>query len=228
MGYITEVDAVNHMLLMAGESTVSDLSTDTSIDTETARTLLDQYTHDFLMRGIVGNRQIKKYNLDAAGKIEFISGSTNQIVLTAELVSVHHNTDNYKIQTSVRGNTEGSNGSDAAYLYNVTDQTSTWDAKKDYWVELLFHLDWDELDTAFQRAIMAAAARQYQIIMQGDADADAYLANAEAFYAAKAKASNTDIRQRSLFAQVPIRSYDAVSRSSRHNDPNRFRFWRHS
>ena len=226
MGYIKELDAVNHMLLMAGESTVSSLTTDSAVDTETARTILDQYTHDFLMRGIVGNRQLKKYKLEADGKIEFTSGSDNQKVLTAELVSHHENSDSQKILTSVRDNTE--DNTTAAYLYNVTEQTSTWTANKNYWVEILFHLDWEELDTVYQRAIMAAAARQYQIIMQGDADADAYLGSLEAFYTAKARGSNVDDKRISVFNHVTSRQRDSIFRTTRYNDSRRFRYWKYT
>jgi hypothetical protein len=73
---------------------------------------------------------------------------------------------------------------------------------------------------------MSAAARQYQLVMQGDADTDAYLGQAEMYYKAQAKGSNTDDRRRHLFSQVTSRSREAIERASGGSDPSRFRYWR--
>lgn len=219
MGYITEIKAVNHMLLMAGESTVANLSTDSGVDTETAQTLLNQYTEDYLMRGTVGNRVIYKTTLTTAGTI-----ALGTDVMSAELVSYHTNSEGYTIKANIRGQTEGG----TPYLYNITDSTSTWSAGTEYCMELIKDLAWIDIDTPYQRAIMAAAARQYQMIMQGDADADAYLSQAEAFYSAKAKGANVDDRRRHVFDQVSRRAYESVSRQDVYNDPTRFRYWKHT
>ena len=58
MGDISKLDAVNHMLLMAGESLVSDLDDNSGLDTETALFCLEQFTKDFQLRGIANNQQI--------------------------------------------------------------------------------------------------------------------------------------------------------------------------
>jgi hypothetical protein len=217
MGYITELKAINHMLLMAGESPVASL-TEAGIDITTAQTLLEQFVDDFLMRGTVGNRLITKTTLTSDGQIEL---GTN--IIAAELVSYHVNSDGYKIVANIRGM-----GGDTPYLWNITDNTSTWTAGTEYIMELIYDLPWLDIDTPYQRAIMAAAARQYQIVMQGDADADSYLAQSEHFYSAKAKAANTDDRRRHVFSQVSRRAYESVSRSDVTSDPSRFRYWRHS
>lgn len=208
------------MLLMAGESTVSSLGTaDSGIDTDTATLLLEQFIDDFLMRGSVGNRVLKKCTIASAGKIELDAKT-----IVAELTSFHENDEGYTIVGQLRGVDEDL--STLPYLYNVTDQSDQWKASTDYYVEYILDIDWEDIATPMQRAIMAAAARQYQIIMQGDADADAYLAQAEAFYAAKSKAANTDDRRRHIFDQLPAKARDSVNRSSRYNDRSRFRFWR--
>tara|TARA_R100000654_G_scaffold1725_3_gene6340 strand:- start:584 stop:1252 length:669 start_codon:yes stop_codon:yes gene_type:complete len=220
MGYITELKAINHMLLMAGESPVTQAElTAGGIDVSTAQTLLEQYTEDFLMRGTVGNRIITKTTLTTAGQI--LLGND---VMSAELVTYHANSEGDRIFANIRG----MGATDGRYLYNITDQTSTWSAGTEYCLELIYDLPWVDIDTPYQRAIMAAAARQYQIVMQGDGDTDAYLSQAEAFYSAKAKAANTDDRRRHVFDQVPRRARESVLRQDVTSDPTRFRYWRHT
>jgi hypothetical protein len=221
MGYIQKLDAINHMLLMAGESVVTSAQYSSGgLDVSTADSVLDRYIEDFTMRGLVGNRVLKKTTLSVAGKILL---GTDQI-LSGELVSYHENTDGFMIQAQVRGQSDGGDEPNS-YLYNITDQTDQWDPNKEYTFEITYVMIWDDIDTPLQRAIMAAAARQYQIIMQGDADADAYLQGMEAMYSAKAKASNIDDRRRSVASQLPSSGKRAMLRSDLNNNPARFRYW---
>ena len=201
---------------MAGESTVSTLG-DSDIDTEVALLLLNQFRTDYLMRGTVGNRLLTKTTLSEEGRINLTSD-----ILAAELVSYHTNANGHMIQANIRGYDD----EDSPYLYNITDGTDVWEANKEYLVETISNLVWQDLDTTYQRAIMSAAARQYQLVMQGDADADAYLGQAEMYYKAMAKGSNTDDRRRHVFSQISIRARENIERVSNANDPSRFRFWR--
>ena len=219
MGYIGKLDAINHILIMAGESVVTLLQyTDGGLDVSTADTVLDRYIEDYTMRGLVGNRVLKKQTLSAAGRINM--GTAD--VLSGELVSYHENAEGFMIQAQIRGQSDGLGES---YLYNITDQTDQWDANKEYTYEVTYVMAWDNIDTPLQRAILAAAARQYQIIMQGDANADQYLEGLEAMYSAKAKASNIDDRRRQIMGQLPPSGRRAMSRSEAGNSPTRFRYW---
>ena len=85
---------------------------------------------------------------------------------------------------------------------------------------------WDDIDTTLQRGIMAAAARQYQIIVQGDADADQYLGNLEAVFKSQAKAANIDDRRRSVVDQMTRIGKRAVLRADGVGDQRRFRYWK--
>lgn len=204
---------------MAGESVVTlDQYTTGGLDVSTANTVLDRYIEDYTMRGLVGNRVLKKQTLSAAGKIDIGTAS----VLSGELVSYHENTEGYMIQAQIRGQSDGSGDS---YLYNITDQTDQWDSGKEYTYEVTYVMAWDDIDTPLQRAILAAAARQYQIIMQGDANADLYLEGLEAMYSAKARASNVDDRRRQIVSQLPPSARRAMLRSEVGNNPARFRYW---
>ena len=214
MGVISKLDAVNHMLLLAGESLVSDLDNNSGLDTETAQFCLDQFIRDFQMRGIASNRYLKKYTLTAKGKIVLPSNS-----ISGELLSYHTNNDGYKILGVAKGDVN-------KYLWNVTDQTSQWDSGTEFRVEIIINVAWESMDTPVQRAILASAARQYQLVTQGDADADSYLGALEGLYMAKGKGADWDDKQRSVFNASSMKLLDALSRRGPYTDAQVLKFWR--
>ena len=69
MGSIKRLDAVNQMLLSAGESLVADLDEASGVDTGIAEFMLDRATEDFQMRGLTGNKYEKKQKPDSEGKL---------------------------------------------------------------------------------------------------------------------------------------------------------------
>jgi hypothetical protein len=69
MGFITKLQAINQMLLAAGESPVADLLNNSGIDTSVAETILEQASLDFQLRGLANNKMIRKLNPNAQGKI---------------------------------------------------------------------------------------------------------------------------------------------------------------
>jgi hypothetical protein len=223
MGVITKQSAVNHMLLLAGESTVSSLDNDAGIDTTTAVFILNQVIQDYLLRGTVGNRSIVKVKLDVEGTIE-LGSVGNYPIMSAELISYHTNDDQMLIQANIRG----IDGDSTPHLWNITDNKSSWKANTEYTLEKILELPWEDVDTPYQRAMMSTAARQYQLIMQGDADLDKYLANAESVHMTKARAANADDKRRHVFDQITGLSRDAISRQGYGSDTSRFRFWKTS
>ena len=215
MGVISKLDAVNHMLLMAGESLVSDLDTDSDIDTEVARFILDTFVRDFQMRGLANNRYVHKYKLTSEGKI--LLSST---FLSAELVSNHVTDDGYNIIGIMKGD-------NPPYLFNVTAQTDQWDADVEFSVEIIANVSWEDMDTPVQRSILCSSAREYQLVTQGDGDTDNYLAQMEAVYMAKGRAADVDDKRRNIFLTTTPRMHNALNRSSGFsNDPAQFRYWR--
>ena len=129
MGDMSRLDAVNYMLLMAGESLVSDLDDSSGLDTETAEFVLNQYTKDFQMRGIANNKCIKKITLTTKGKITLPANT-----ISAELVSNHTNEDSYNVIGVAKGT-----GTDI-YLWNVTDQVNQWKENTEFRYELILSL----------------------------------------------------------------------------------------
>ena len=214
MGVISKLDAVNHMLLMAGESLVADLDNNSGLDTETAEFCLDQFIRDFQMRGMANNRYLKKYNLTSKGRI-----TLDSTTLSAELVTHHENDDGYNIIGIAKGDSP-------KYLWNVTDQTDKWEKDTDYRVELIIKINWEDMDTPVQRAILASAARQYQLVTQGDADADGYLGGLEGLYMAQGKAADLDDKRRNIFISGTRSMSNALNRGGFRNDATVLRYWR--
>ena len=214
MGVISRLDAVNHMLLMAGESLVSDLENNSGMDTEVAEFILDQFIQDFQIRGIANNSFLRKENLSTKGRITLPANT-----ISAELTSYHTNSKGWKIVGLAKGTPD-------KYLFNVTDQTYEWDTGKDYYIEIIHTITWDDMDTSVQRGVLSGAARQYQMVTQGDGDADVYLQGLEALYITGAKASILDDKRRNIFDSGTTKLQNILNRRLGTNDPARFRFWR--
>jgi len=201
MGYLTRLDAVNMMLLSAGESLVSDLEEASGIDTGISEFLLDQLSLDYQIKGQNDNKIRKVYTPDNDGYI-FITNPTDDYagVISATLVSKHINEDNYVIQARL---TETS----PAKLFNMTDSTDIWNVNEEYVVDVIFLLKWEQLDTAAQRSILGDAMRRYQMLVQGDSDADRSLAEFQLMSRIKAKQSDSADKNRNIFEVNPDARY---------------------
>jgi len=138
--------------------------------------------------------------------------------LSAELLSDHNSVDNYRIIGISKGTT-------SKYLWNVTDQTAQWAANIEYIIEIIQAVNWEDMDTPVQRAILAAAARQYQMITQGDGDADNYLAGLEGVYMAKGKGADLDDRRRTVFSASSAKLTEARNRNAFNRDSSYLRYW---
>jgi len=211
---ITRLEAVNQMLLLAGESLVSDLSDNSGLDTETAEFVLDQFTRDFQMRGMANNRYVKKHNLSSKGRINL-----DTEVISAELISNHTNDEGYNIIGVAKGET-------GKYLYNITDQTDQWDASVDYHIDLIVAIPWEDLDVPVQRGILSSSARQYQMVTQGDGSIDAYLSQMEVMHMSRGRGGDLDDKRRTVFSAGTDKLRAARDRRDMYNNSERFRYWR--
>ncbi len=206
MGAITRLEAVNHLLINAGEALVSDLTSQSGTDTELAEYFLDQANRDLQLRGLANNTLLIKVTPDTNGIIYLRSD-----MLTCDLVSDHVNENNILIRGVSRGN--------PAYLWNVTDATNVWDTTQEYWLSYILHVDWEDMDTSIQRLAMATAARQYQITIQGDAATDALLAEKEAMAELQAQRQDTRARRNSIFDTLSPRMRSVINRTYMYHDP---------
>ena len=214
MGAITRIDAINQMLLAAGESLVADLEEASGVDTGIAEFMLDRATEDFQMRGLTGNKYEKKMKPDSDLKLMLPSD-----LLSAELVSDHTNDDGVTIMSSLRGEPD-------AYLWNVTDQSDIWDADTEYCIEIIHKVRWEDMDTPVQRAVVSTAMRRYQLMMQGDGDMDSYLGSQEQVHNARGRAADINDRRRNIFATGDTALGRIFNRPAVGNDPTRFRYWK--
>jgi hypothetical protein len=184
MGYLSKLDAVNMMMLSAGESLVADLQEASGIDTGIAEFLLDQYSMEHQLRGVAENKFVKKIEPDANGHL--LLGYPNndyEGVLEASLVSTHYNTD----RVLIVGRLSQDN---PPRLYNMTDSTDQWSSDEEYYISIIALLRWEQLDTTTQRAVLASAMRKYQMMTQGDQRMDQMLAQDEMLARIKARANN--------------------------------------
>lgn len=220
MGLITKLQAVNQMLLTAGENLVADLENSSGVDTAIAEHILEQCSLDFQMRGMANNKVIRKMNVDLNYKLVLPTADSDELgVIAAELVSFHINEDNTQIRVRVLNESPNR-------LWNITDDTDIFESNVDYYVEFIMKLPWDNLDTAVQRAILSSAMRDYQVLTQGDPTTDAYLAFQQQIFNAKGKAADINDKKKNIFSSGDPSLQSAVNRNAYTNDPSRFRFWR--
>ena len=220
MGMITKLQAVNNMLLAAGESLVADLDNESGIDTEIALTILENTSLDYQLRGLVNNKYTRKINPNASSKIILpMPDADEEGIISIELKSQHFNDDGILIQTRLYN-------SSPPRMWNVTDDTDIFKKDKDYYWEIIQKIKWENLDTPAQRAIMTTAMRHYQIVTQGDEATDAFLAYQEQMFAAKQKAADINDKKRNIFTSGDISVRSAISRVPFSSDPSRFRYWR--
>jgi hypothetical protein len=219
MGFITRLQAVNQMLLTSGENLVSDLEDASGIDTGIAQNILEQCSLDFQMRGMANNKCIRKMLINSSGYLLLPSGDGDEEgVIATELISYHQNSDGDQIKIRMLS-------ASPSRLWNITDDTDVF-VEADYYVEFIMKLLWENLDTSVQRAILSSAMRTYQILTQGDGEADAYLNQQEQIFNAKGRAADVNDKKRNIFMTGDLSLRSAVNRNPYLNDPSRFRFWR--
>jgi len=202
MGLYSYTDAINHMLLSSGEHLISDLNNDSGVDTSVAQFILNQTIKAMVMRGIANNRyvvtlQLSTQTIDGSSVANCIALPSNACY--AQVVEpLFDSTTGEVIQTTIKSADNG------PVLYNITKQTPVFE--KELKVEVIITLGnandfygWDDIDSALQRGIMESAAREYQLITQGDLDVDKRMAVREQYHIARGRASDIFKKNRSIF-----------------------------
>jgi hypothetical protein len=194
MGLYSYTDAINHMLLSSGEHLISDLTSESGVDTSVAQFILNQTIKAMVMRGIANNRYVTTIAPDLNGKINLPSNACYAQVVEP----LFDPTTGEVIQTTLKSTNSG------PVLFNITKQTDVFDKTLD--IEVIITLGnaqdyygWDNIDSALQRGIMESAAREYQLITQGDLDVDKRMAVREQYHIARGRASDIFKKNRSIF-----------------------------
>jgi hypothetical protein len=193
MGLYSYTEAINHMLLSSGEHLISDLENEAGVDTSVAQFILNQSIKSAVMRGIANNRYVDTYTPEVNGTILLPSTACYAQVVEP----LFDPTTGEVIQTTIKSN--------PTRLFNITKQTDVFE--KELKIEVIITLGnaanyfgWDDIDSALQRGIMETAAREYQMITQGDLDVDKRLAQREMYHLARGRAGDIFKKHRSIFA----------------------------
>jgi len=194
MGLYSYTDAINHMLLSSGEHLVTDLNNDAGVDTSVAQFILNQTIKAMVMRGIANNRYVTSIAPDLNGKINLPSNACYAQVVEP----LFDPTTGEVIQTTLKSTNSG------PVLFNITKQTDVFDKELD--IEVIVNLGdannyygWDDIESPLQRGIMESAAREYQLITQGDLDVDKRMAIKEQYHIARGRAADIFKKNRSIF-----------------------------
>jgi len=197
MGLYSYTDAINHMLLSSGEHLITDLDDDAGVDTSVAQFILKQTIKAAMMRGVANNRFVDTYVPENDGTIVLPSTACYAQVVEP----LYDSTTGEVIQTTIKSN--------PTRLFNITKQTDDFsDYTNGLKIEVIVMLGienddppygWNDVDSALQRGIMESAAREYQMVTQGDLDIDKRMALKESFHYARGRAADMQKKSRSIF-----------------------------
>lgn len=247
MGLMSKLDAVNELLFNAGEQIVTSLTDSLNTDVNLAEFTLDQQTLEHQLRGLASNYRVMKVYPSRTGPVGngarpisdakkgrvLLSDYTDDMktgsLISAELLTQVEDSDlNIRVTASPRRFGMEANGIDYNVLYNVTNQTDEWDLDTELRINIVEFVEFKDLETTVQKAIVANAARQYQLFVQGDRDVDRLLGERAAMLTAKGRAADMNDKSRNLFSSGDGAIKRALNRNANGiYDPSRFRFWRH-
>lgn len=186
MAVWTKLIAVNRMLRAGGENPVNTLAS-VSGDSLIAEAILDEVNAEYQLRGIAANSENVTLIADGGGKIA-IGNEVLHVEQIQDETGTSNKFDKWIVQ---RG----------GFLYNVTDNTDTFDVGEEIRVKKVIGLNYEELPFADQVAIADESARRYQMVVQGDPSVDAMLREIWAQSRARARANNIRVRRPNIFGR---------------------------
>ncbi len=199
MGALSTLEAVNRILRSAGEFPVNSLQS-ASNDTLMAETVL---TEQVLYHNMEGNLQNTFYTTltpDSNGKI--LLGDN---VLHIETVGS---------QSPLLVTTRGSN---PTYLFDIGNNTDVFSSPVD--VQQVLRLDFEDLPTQAQFAVVDTAARLYQMQTVGDVNQDGLLAQQQMMSIARSRQADTRQRKANFLFGANENPYRARWTMTRSDNP---------
>ena len=207
---LTELEAVNYMLISAGEQPVAALGTaDQGTDTVTAQFILnDVVTKEFQERGLDEN--VYETIIAAAGDntVSLPAGTID--VYLRDLLEVTDSSGENKGQMNVRD----------GKLFNVTSQTNDFSdftskvaSQGGFRLVVKVYLPFTSLNVATRRSIMEESARRYQMLTQGAGNVDAMLSGRAQISRAQGRANDMNNKSRNLFDGSDYNRFFAVNRT---------------
>jgi len=209
---LTELEAVNYMLISAGEQPVAALGTaDQGTDTVTAQFILnDVVTKEFQERGIDEN--VYETIIAAAGDntVSLPAGTID--VYLRDLLEVTDSSGENKGQMNVTVR-DGK-------LFNVTSQTNDFSAytskvagQGGFRLVVKVYLPFTSLNVSTRRMIMEESARRYQMLTQGASNVDAMLSGRAQLSRAQGRSNDMNNKGRNLFDGSDYNRFFAVNRT---------------
>ncbi len=211
MAGITKLEAVNYMLVQAGEQPVVALTgAGLGTDTTMALFMLDVVTKESQERGLDENVYETIIPLNQADNSVPIPANAIDVYLRDQL-TVTDSSGELRGQMNVAIRDRK--------LYNVTSQSFDFseyvDEVKDqggFRVCLKVYLDFEDLNPATKRMIMEESARRYQLATQGDQAVDQLMAQRTQLSRINSRANDFNNKARNLFDGSDPRRLFAVSR----------------
>lgn len=203
MGAISKLNAVNRMLIAAGESPVNDLEGNSGVDTNVCLEILEEASLDLQLMGLATNLRELTITTNDEGKLVLPSTGDDDEdeVISADLLRYINGNNIWIVARVAAGSPKR--------LWNVTDDTDVF-PDGDYCVRLVRKVKWENLDTVFQRAALATAKRHYQMQIQADGDADYLLAVEEEKFHSMARSHDIMKRQASITSSYSSIMKDAL------------------
>lgn len=187
MGYITELVAINEMLISAGERPVTSLGSPEA-DIEVAQAILAQAQREQLLTGIAGNMSVKEYTPDVG---------TGKVLLPLTTLNINLYEQPYSDQDiGVIPITDAG----LIYLYNVTDSTDDFSDIDTTPIQLVvtLYLDFEDIPVAVQSSILGTAKQRYQMIVQGNPETNQQLIRELQQAMLNSKAWDANMKSRSI------------------------------
>ena len=211
MAGITKLEAVNYMLVQAGEQPVVALTgAGLGTDTTMALFMLDVVTKESQERGLDENVYETIIPLNLADNSVPIPANAIDVYLRDQL-TVTDSSGELRGQMNVAIRDRK--------LYNVTSQSFDFSEYADeveeqggFRVCLKVYLDFEDLNPATKRMIMEECARRYQLATQGDQAVDQLMAQRTQLSRINSRANDFNNKARNLFDGSDPRRLFAVSR----------------
>ena len=212
MAGITKLEAVNYMLVQAGEQPVVALTgAGLGTDTTMALFMLDVVTKESQERGLDENvyETIIPLNL-ADNSVPIPSNAIDAYLRDQLLVTDSSGELKGQMNVAIRDRK----------LYNVTSQSFDFsefnkgevEDQGGFRVVLKVYLDFEDLNPATKRMIMEECARRYQLATQGDQAVDGLMAQRTQLSRINSRANDFNNKARNLFDGTDPRRTFAVSR----------------
>lgn len=213
MAGITELDAINYMLVNAGEQPVTSLTgADLATDTTTARFMLS-----------IVNKEVQERGLDENVFEQFLvmNNIDGSFAVPDKTIDVYLKTPiRWKDTTGEERNVINVAVRDGK-VYNIDQQTFDFSPYKDQLNEdagalkvvVKVYLDFNNLNPVTKRTVMEEAARRYQLATQASSQIDGFLSQRTQISRVNHRANDINNKNRNLFDGSDAGRRFAVDRS---------------